>query len=93
MYINTRITKGTVTDWGCFDEVDEYVDAMFGTCDSVTKKPIDIDDFISDLETFGDTRRKNWKLFGNNDNLELVINFENGFYVCFEPTYYIEGRY
>ena len=99
MYINARINTGKVKFWECFDEVDEYVESMFNTCESVTKKPIDIDNFISDLETFGDTRAKSWELscansFANSKDcyLELMVTFDNGFYVCFEPSYLIEGK-
>ena len=104
MYISAKIEKVIYKDCEAFsyrDSVKEEIDAMFDYCDTLTKenKVYDLDSLISELEDVGDTRTKTWELscintYANSSDcyMELMIKFENDFYISLEPRYYVEGR-
>ena len=102
MNINAKIDKVFYKDCEAFGNYDKAeIDAMFDYCDTLTKgkKSYDVNSLISELEDIGDTRAKNWELscvnsFANSSDcyMELMITFDNEFYICLEPSYIVEGR-
>lgn len=102
MNINTKIDKVYFMDCEAFSGYDkEEVNTMFDYCEDLIKekKGYDLDSLISELEDVGDTRAKTWELscinsFANSSDcyMELMIVFENDFYICLKPYYIVEGR-
>lgn len=99
MYINTRIDKVIYMDSEAFSE-SEYMNDMFDFCEGLNNRiPYNLDELISDLEYVGNTRAKSWELscintFADSRDcyMELMITFENDFYICLKPYYTVEGR-
>ena len=102
MRISDDIVKVYFMDCEAFDNYGrDDVIAMFDYCDTLVKekKGYDLDNLISELENIGDTRAKTWNLscinsFANSSDcyMELMITFENRFYICLKPCYYVEGK-
>jgi hypothetical protein len=101
MYISAKIEKVIYKDCEAFSDMTPQVEAMFDYCDTLVKekKVYDLDYLISELEDVGDTRAKTWELscintYANSSDcyMELMITFENDFYISLEPRYCVEGR-
>ena len=100
MYINANITKAKYKFCECFDDYTDDVSAMFDLCEELDEKSsYDVDELVSQLEDVGNTRRKQWEISCANSfadsrdcYLEFMITFNNGFYICLQPSYLIEGR-